>query len=395
MKLQQLITEQTSQLDPNTFKHLLTPATVALHKAMGDAGYELRIVGGAVRDLALGLDPKDIDMATTATPDQMVKVFEEHNFRYEPTGLQHGTLTVVLDGEPIEITTLRIDTNQDGRHAEVVFTDDWKKDAERRDLTFNAMSMGLDGTLYDYFGGLEDLQNGVARFVGDADQRMQEDYLRIMRYFRFQGRLSQTSWDKETMDAIKRNADGLKQISGERIWMELSKILSRPSRVEVIKKMNDAGVLDAINLPSNRLNYLKQAQGSEPAAVLASMLNTVGGLNALRNKWKLPNSVVFMASFIIETRNENLTDDQLKVMMTRPEYSVDYIFAMLESTGQSHRIRKLAAFVPPTFPITGKDLIAAGLKPGPEMGEVLAQLRDYWEQSSFKLSKDELLSQLT
>jgi len=137
---------------------LRTPAVMQLNKAMIRAGHEVRIVGGAVRDLVLGKDPKDIDMATDATPDEMMKIFDQAGIRYEPTGLQHGTLTVILDGEPIEITTLRIDKETDGRHAEVEFTRDWKVDAERRDLTFNAMSVDLDGNLYDYFGGVEDLK---------------------------------------------------------------------------------------------------------------------------------------------------------------------------------------------------------------------------------------------
>jgi tRNA nucleotidyltransferase (CCA-adding enzyme) len=175
MRLHQIITEATMQLERERFEHLLTPAVRALDAAAREAGYEVRIVGGAVSDLVMGKDPKDIDMATDAVPEAMMQVLDAAGIRHEPTGLQHGTITAILDGEPIEITTLRIDTETDGRHAEVEFTNDWRKDAERRDLTFNAMSMELDGTLHDYFDGVEDLQNGVARFVGNADARMQED----------------------------------------------------------------------------------------------------------------------------------------------------------------------------------------------------------------------------
>ena len=195
------IFEVTQKLD---IYSLLTPGVKALDKAMKGAGYEVRIVGGAVRDLVLGKEPKDIDMATNATPDEMMKVFDAAGIRYEPTGLQHGTITVILDGEPIEITTLRIDAETDGRHAEVEFTKDWKLDAERRDLTYNAMSVDLNGNLFDYFGGVDDIRDKVTRFVGNAEERIKEDYLRILRYFRFQGRMNSPKWDDDILAVIHR-----------------------------------------------------------------------------------------------------------------------------------------------------------------------------------------------
>lgn len=147
-------------------------------------GFEIRLVGGVVRDLLLGKTPKDVDLATTATPDQMIALARTNNLRYIETGLQHGTLTFVVDGEPYEITTLRVDKETDGRHATVEYTTDWHTDAERRDLTYNAFSLDLNGNLYDYFNGLKDLKNKTTRFVGDPNKRIQEDYIRILRYFR-------------------------------------------------------------------------------------------------------------------------------------------------------------------------------------------------------------------
>ena len=145
---------------------------------MRNSNHEIRIVGGAVRDILLGKTPKDIDLATDAPPDQMMALFKSAGIKYIPTGLQHGTVSAVIGDEVIELTTLRIDTNQDGRHADVEFTKDWREDAKRRDLTFNAMNIDMDGTLHDYFNGVEDLKNGISRFVGDPDTRLKEDYLR-------------------------------------------------------------------------------------------------------------------------------------------------------------------------------------------------------------------------
>jgi len=392
MRLQQFLNEATLQLKPNRFKHLLTPAVRALDQAAHDAGFEVRIVGGAVRDLVLGNDPKDIDIATDARPEQMMEVLDSVGIRHEPTGLEHGTITAILDGEPIEITTLRIDTETDGRHAEVEFTNDWRKDAERRDLTFNAMSMELDGTIHDFFGGIQDLKNGHARFVGNPDARMQEDYLRILRFFRFQGRLNSPTWDRDTMDAVRRNAQGLEGISGERIWMEMEKILSRPqSRADVLKRMDQADVLEAIDMPNNRVGSLRNVVGENPAAALSAVMNTVGGLDTLRNRWKFSNEVYNTARFCIENRGIPLDETVAKRMLADPKTRSEHVFALAESRGRADLVQKLKTWQPPEFPVNGSDLIAMGKKPGPDMGRTLAQLRNEWEASGFRLTRDELL----
>lgn len=390
MRIHQFINEATMQLAGVRSK-LLTPGVRRLEDAMTQNGFEIRIVGGAVRDLVLGLDPKDIDMATDATPQQMMELLDAVGIRHEPTGLQHGTITAILDGEPIEITTLRIDTDQDGRHAEVEFTKDWKLDAERRDLTFNAMSLSMDGTLHDYFGGVEDLKNNVARFVGDADARMQEDFLRILRYFRFQGRLPNPNWDSETMSAVTRNAEGLRKISGERIWAEMGKILSRPSRDTVLKQMQDAGVLATIDMPTNRIGMIRQVDGNDPVAVLSAALNTVGGLEMLRDRWKFSNDEYSKAKFILANRMNRFDEEVAQRMLAEPKIKRDHVFALAEALGKGALVQQLRAWTPPEFPVNGSDLTATGMKPGPNMGKALAKLRDEWEASAFKLTKDQLL----
>lgn len=394
MRLHQFITEATQRLDRDRFEHLLTPAVRKLDQATREAGKEIRIVGGAVRDLVMGKDPKDIDMATDAHPEEMMQVLDRAGIRHEPTGLQHGTITAILDGEPIEITTLRIDTDTDGRHAEVEFTNDWRKDAERRDLTFNAMSLELDGTLHDYFDGVEDLQNGVARFVGNPDARMQEDYLRILRYFRFQGRLNQPNWDQETMAAVARNAAGLKRISGERIWAEMEKILSRPSRADVLDRMNDTDVLEAIDMPTNRVSKVRVVDGADPVVALSAALNNTGGLATLRSRWKFANDVNDKLKFILENRDKPFTEQIAKSMLADPKVRNEYVFALAEALGKGNMARSLRAWTPPEFPVSGSDLIAAGMKPGPDMGRKLAVLRNEWEASGFRLTKADLLKRI-
>jgi tRNA nucleotidyltransferase (CCA-adding enzyme) len=390
MRLHGIINEAKLQLNQDSFKHLLTPAVLALDKATKNAGFEIRIVGGAVRDLVQGKDPKDIDMATDARPEQMMKLLDSVGIRHEPTGLQHGTITAIIDGEPIEITTLRIDTNQDGRHADVEFTNDWRKDAERRDLTFNAMSMEMN-----YFGGVQDLENNVAKFVGDADQRLAEDYLRILRFFRFQGRLNAPTWDKDTMDAVRRNAAGLEGVSGERIWMEMEKILAnKTSRADVLKRMDQADVLEGIDMPTNRVGSVRNVIGDNPAAALSACINTVGGLDQLRNRWKFGNDTYNTVRFCVENRTIPFDETEAKRMLADPKIRKEHVFALVESRGRADLLQKLKTWTPPEFPINGSDLIAAGVEPGPNMGRKLAVLRNEWETSGFQLTRDELLKRI-
>ena len=209
---------------------------------------EIRICGGAVRDLLLGKTPKDWDMCTTALPADVLTIVEKVGLRPYDLSNGHGTISFTFEGDTVEITTLRVDEKTDGRHAEVRFVDDFKLDAARRDFTFNAMSMSSNGWVHDYFGGIEDLQNGRIRFVGDADERMKEDYLRILRYFRFLGRYGVDSRSAYDAAAIKRNLEGLKQISGERIWMEMQQIFAGPNNQKVVEVMNGLGVFGVLGI---------------------------------------------------------------------------------------------------------------------------------------------------
>jgi tRNA nucleotidyltransferase (CCA-adding enzyme) len=363
-------------------KSVITSSIKKLDKVFKSNNYELRIVGGAVRDIALGKTPKDIDLATDATPDEMIAILDKAGIKHKPTGLEHGTLTAILDSEPFEITTLRADTETDGRHAEVEFVKSWEEDAKRRDLTYNAMSMDMEGNVFDYFNGMDDLQDKVSKFVGDADERIKEDYLRILRYFRFQGRLSTPSWNDDTLKAISSNTSGLAKVSSERIWQEMSKVLSGQNVANVLDHMTKTGVSKVIGLSTNDLSKVKDNGNSIVA--LAQMGNTVD----IAKRWRLSNNESALLDFLVKNKNNSL--DQKKVEdMIADGVSKDLISALATLQGKDVNIDVEV----PTFPVTGTDLIAKGMNPGPEIGAKLGQLKQKWKQSNFKATKDELLGE--
>jgi len=232
----------------------------ALHiqilEVLTKAGFESRLVGGCVRDKLLHITPQDYDIATVAKPDEVGKIFKKHFFfSVVPTGLQHGTVTITKNHESVEVTTLRLDKSCDGRHAEVEFTDSFELDAARRDFTINAMSEDIYGNIYDYFGGQEDLKTQTLKFVGSPIDRIQEDYLRIMRYFRFLSRFNMSATPPASF-AISQLKEGLKKISQERITSEFLKILDGKTNTSVVHFMWELGILDII-LPEHDIQKLE------------------------------------------------------------------------------------------------------------------------------------------
>lgn len=205
-----------------------------------------RLVGGAVRDLALGVDAADVDLATPEPPDVVMNILADAGIRTVPTGLSHGTVTAVLNGRGLEITTLRRDEETDGRHAVVSWTTDWREDAARRDFTINALSCDSDGVVHDYFGGLTDLAAGRVRFVGDPGERIHEDALRVLRFFRFQGRFGVGQADPEALFAIRAMAGRVRRLSVERVWSEFRRILRGPRADDMVMLMAETGVLQDV-----------------------------------------------------------------------------------------------------------------------------------------------------
>ena len=366
-------------------KPIISPSIKFLDKVFKNNNYEMRIVGGAVRDIALGKLPKDIDFATNATPDEMIAILDKANIRHKPTGLEHGTITAIIDSEPFEITTLRADKETDGRHAEVEFVRSWEEDAKRRDLTYNAMSMDVDGNVYDYFGGMDDLQDKVSKFVGDAEKRITEDYLRILRYFRFQGRLSTPSWNDDTLKAITTHAKGLTQISVERIWQEMGKVLSGNNVANVLDNMTKTGVSKVIGLATNDLNKIQD--NGNPIIALAQMGNNVD----IAKRWRLSNTEAVLLDFLVKNKNNALDTKKVEDMIA-DGVDKEKISALAELQGKSDMVDHATTANVPNFPVTGNDLIQKGMKPGPEMGAILNQLKTQWKQSNFTATKDELLN---
>ncbi len=210
--------------------------------------HEIRVVGGCVRDVLSNRTPKDWDMCTSATPEETFKILDDAGLRPYDISNGHGTICFEYEGDIIEITTLRVDEKTDGRHAEVRFVTDFQLDAARRDFTINAMSMDRDYKVYDYFRGQDDLLNQRIRFVGSANARIKEDYLRILRFYRFVGRFSSyDKIDRETSLAIFNNRKGLKQISGERIWMEMQQIFAL-NDTNILVHMDQYGILKTLGI---------------------------------------------------------------------------------------------------------------------------------------------------
>uniref|UniRef100_A0A914ZLM7 CCA tRNA nucleotidyltransferase 1, mitochondrial n=1 Tax=Parascaris univalens TaxID=6257 RepID=A0A914ZLM7_PARUN len=306
----------TMKLDSEEFRSLFTPELKKLNDLFIANKFQLRMAGGAVRDLLMGLKPADIDFASDATPSQMKELFNREGIRMlNKNGEEHGTITCRIDDkENFEITTLRIDVVCDGRRAKVEFTTDWQLDANRRDLTINSLFLELDGTVIDYFGGIEDLRTRRVAFVGDATQRIQEDYLRILRYFRFFGRIAKSgdAHEQSTLDAIISNKEGLMNISGERIWSELKKICVGRFGGDVLTTMvSRCGLASLLGLPKDcdvttcrEIFTYNSDRSLEPMTVLSALFKNQQDIDVFHKRCKLSNAEKSLAEFIVEKRDE-------------------------------------------------------------------------------------------
>ena len=382
--------KEFEKIDTGAFRQIMTPELMQLGKIFNSEGYSIRVVGGAVRDLAMKKFPKDIDLATEATPDEMEKLFKDNNIRYKPTGIQHGTITAIIDRTPYEITTLRADTETDGRHAKVDYVKDWKEDARRRDLTYNAMSLDFKGKLYDYFGGMDHLQDRVSSFVGDADQRIKEDYLRILRYFRFQGRLEDPTWDKDTLQAVKDNVQGLARVSPERIWSEIRKILVSRNPEEILAYIGSTGVGKQIGLATANAKKLARLERTKnPIVPLAVLVDNT----TLAQKWKMSNKESALLNFLVKYKNKPMNKD-LAIGLLHDGVSKDALLHLLNIQSKFNLADVIRTYEQPDFPVTGKDLISKGMKPGIEIGKTLDALKNKWKSSKYKLTKQDLLKNI-
>ncbi|XP_075405991.1 CCA tRNA nucleotidyltransferase 1, mitochondrial [Tenrec ecaudatus] len=401
----------TMKLQSPEFQSLFTEGLKSLIEIFMKENHELRIAGGAVRDLLNGVKPQDVDFATTATPAQMKEMFQSAGIRMiNNKGEKHGTITARLHEENFEITTLRIDVLTDGRHAEVEFTTDWQKDAERRDLTINSMFLGFDGTLFDYFNGYEDLKNKKVRFVGHAKQRIREDYLRILRYFRFYGRIVEKpdDHDPKTLEAIAENGKGLAGISGERIWVELKKILVGNHIKHLVNLMYDLDVAPYIGLPANasldEFNKVsKNVEGfsPKPMTLLASLFKVQEDVTKLDLRLKISKEEKNLGLFIVKNRNDLIkapdSSEPLKpyqdfIIDSRDSDATGRVCELLKYQGERCLLKEMQQWSIPLFPVSGHDIRKVGIFSGKEIGALLQQLREQWKKSGYQMDKDELLS---
>ena len=376
-------------VDSVEFKNLMTPELLKLGKVFNQNNYDIRLVGGAVRDLMLGKSPKDIDLASDATPQKMQDILSNAGIKTVPTGIEHGTITAVINGEPFEITTLRSDDKTDGRKAEVSFITNWKEDARRRDLTYNAMSIDFDGRLYDYFDGMNDLQNKVSKFVGNPEERIKEDYLRILRYFRFQSKIANPVWDEETIQAIKSNVLGLRKISAERVWQEVSKMLMGSNLDAILTYMNQTGVTGAIGLTTNNKEQLDRITYDHPVVGLAVLVSD----SNISDRWKMSRGEKDLLHFLVTNKKTRLVQKTAEDMIIAGEDKAKLI-ALAQMQGLKQLADTLVQFQPPVFPVQGRDLLDKGMTSGPSVGIALDKLKAIWKDSNYKLSKQQLLDKL-
>ena len=383
---------------------MMTPGAHQLFDALNG---EARFVGGCVRDCLLGQTPGDIDIATPWQPSSVEKRLSRAGFSIHPIGIEHGTVLAVTPDRTgqFEVTTLRQDIETDGRHAVVKFTASYREDAKRRDLTFNALSMGPEGHVFDYFDGIADLRAGRVRFVGDPNQRIQEDYLRILRYFRFFARYGTLEPDAATLQALRDNLEGIRGLSGERLEAELSKMLVGPRAMTITQKMNDIGLLELIMGRPLDLEGFKRLIGLEGAlgvpnverrfAVLLS--RSRARIDTLADRFKWPNRVRHRLRLMAQGE---LPPYNIETMIYRFGATTAQDWLVLTSVELNQAVNpELWALTqnwqPPKFPINGEDIMHAGVPHGPGVGDVRLELEEWWLAQGFAPGRNDLLERLS
>jgi poly(A) polymerase len=391
---------------------LSRPETQRVFAALTGPGAETRAVGGAVRDSLLGIPVTEIDLATTALPQEVMTLARKAGLKAVPTGIEHGTVTVIADGKPFEVTTLRRDVETFGRHATVAFTENWEEDARRRDFTLNALYAASDGTVYDPIGGYADLVAGSVRFIGDAEARIQEDYLRILRFFRFNAYYGKGPLDAEGLAASVRLRGGLDQLSAERIAAELRKLLVAPDAVRAVDALFDYGLLTPLlgGVPRvmrfERLAAAEAALGlaPDPALRLAALAVFVAE-DAARLAERLHLSNAEQAVLLLGAEDhgdDHLPDDaaakRALYRLGPCSFEAHVLLAAAdagvapEDRNWRQALRLADRWQPPEFPLRGNDIMALGDIKGPALGNLLHRLEAEWVAGGFAEDRDQLLA---
>lgn len=393
-------------------KLLTSKRIYRLFDAVEVHGGTLRFVGGAVRDTLAGRHNNfDLDLASDLSPDELVEACQDYGIKTIPIGLKFGTVGVIMDNQVLEVTSLRKDIKTDGRHAEVEFTDDWSVDASRRDLTINAVYADLYGNVFDYYNGITDLENGIVRFIGNPDERVKEDYLRIMRFFRFYSIFSKKPIDKNALKACVDNKDGLRTISIERVRDELFKLLVTPKAAETMQIIFEKEILSYF-LPSKSTHFEALQHLTELVEDMKYEGNFLRRLfvfyqpnsseaeniaRTLRFSKKQKDIFVSWAKINLMPENISTPTQRLrfiyrygktfcldKILLTAAIYNID-------SSKVANVLQEVEGAVVPIFPLRGRDLIEHNIASGEKIGQTLTLLEQQWIDSNFNLTRSELL----
>jgi poly(A) polymerase len=384
---------------------LTAGGTARVLQLLGANGEEARVVGGAVRNALLGLPPGDMDIATTALPEEVVRRAKSVGIKSVPTGIEHGTVTLVIDGVPYEVTTLREDTETFGRKARVAFGRDWVKDAERRDFTMNGLSVDAKGVVYDYVGGIADAEARRVRFIGDPDQRIAEDFLRILRFFRIHAAFGAGEPDRDGYLACIRGRAGLASLSAERVRMEVLKLLLAPGAAAAALAMAESGLLQALiggvayTGPLTTMIAIERELGlpaSSARRLAALTVAVTEDAKRVATRLRLSNAEAKALDSMGHRwwRFAAMDEARARRLLYRlgPERHRDRVllaWARSASEVNSPRWRELAElpqrWTAPKFPLKAADFIARGMAEGPRLGHVLTLAEDAWLAADFPL----------
>jgi tRNA nucleotidyltransferase/poly(A) polymerase len=389
------------------------PEVAALFALLNRDGEEARVAGGAVRDALMGRPVKEIDFATTATPDVVEARAAVAGTKTVPTGREHGTITVICHGHPFEVTTLREDVETDGRRAIVRFGRSWEHDARRRDFTINALFAGRDGTVHDPVGGYGDILDRRVRFIGNADQRIAEDRLRILRFFRFHAQLGSGAPDAEGLSASTRARNTIRELSAERVGQEMRKLVVAPGAAGAVEIMQDAGVLGVVLsgvgdvARFRRVAELESAWGVTPTPALRLTalgcfieedVDRIAVHLRLSNQERGRMEKAFAAARIVRPQLDEKAARAALYRVGPDGFRDGLLLSTAKYRGTEEAGRHLFGlperWTPPAFPVGGADVAALGVPPGPQIGEALRNLEHWWIDRDFQPGLEALKNQL-
>ncbi len=412
--------EPAGHLEPQEW--MTAPATRAVLDALTAEGQTVRFVGGCVRDAVVGRRVQDVDIATPDRPEQTMRLLEGAGLRAVPTGIDHGTVTAVADHVPFEVTTLRRDVEPLGRRARVEFTDDWVADAARRDLTMNALFLDPDGTIYDPFGGLADLKQGVVRFVGNAAARIREDYLRLLRFYRFHAHYGRVEPDPAVLTVTGELAPHLAELSGERLQSEILRLLGASDPTHAVGLMARHGVLrsllpgaTALPVLANLVELERSFDTSYPLRRLAALMGGPAGGDGLGPTAETLEEVAERLRFSREQARRWFSmllpanpirpgDEAHRLHQVVQHIGVAMAKDLLlltaaqqggdDTAALTAALAEIRGWTPREFPLKGRDVLDLGVPSGPEVGRILDDVHDWWARHDFRPDRDACLAEL-